>query len=167
MLLTINLCRKPRGGVAMDIFLEEGIFEEGLEGWSRSLLGGEWGRWHPRQSKQYGPCYPIWHLCENDKKMLLPQDIWLPSARKYWYKSVMSTMSLWYPCAVPNLHSCTRQPYPVLCVSPLPLFVCVSAAHLEAKSWEETQSGKSLCQLTLPVWPWEVTSLSEMQFTHL
>ena len=41
MLLTINLCRKPRGGVAMDIFLEEGIFEEGLEGWSRSLLGGE------------------------------------------------------------------------------------------------------------------------------
>lgn len=111
MLLTINLCRKPRGGVAMDTFLEEGIFEGDLEGWTRSLPGGEWGRWHPRQSKQYGLCYPIWHLCANDKKMLLPQDIWRPSARKYWNKSVMSTMSLWYPCAVPNLHSCTRQPW--------------------------------------------------------
>lgn len=95
----------------MDIFLEEGISEGGLERWSRSLPDGEQGRWYSRQSKQQCPRYPIWHLCANDKKMPLPQDILLPSTRNYWYKSGMCTMWMWYPCVVHNVHSCTWQPW--------------------------------------------------------
>lgn len=84
----------------MVIFLEEGIFEGGLEGWSWSLLSGE-GRegGQSRQSK----------LPANDKKIPFPQDISLPSARIYWYESVMSTMRMWHPCGVLNLHNCTWQ----------------------------------------------------------
>lgn len=43
----------------MVIFLEEGMGEGGLKGWSRSLFNGEGGRGgggHSRQSKQLGPC---------------------------------------------------------------------------------------------------------------
>ena len=55
MLWIINLCRKPGGGVAMDVFLEERVFEGGLEGWIGTLLGGKWRRWHSRQSKRGVP----------------------------------------------------------------------------------------------------------------
>lgn len=41
--------------------------------------------------------------------MLRPQDIWLPFARIYWYKSVMAAVWMRYPCAMPNFHSCTWQ----------------------------------------------------------
>ena len=83
-----------------------------------------WGTTIPHATEQLHPCTTTGEpVCPNEKipraaiktqcSQIKPtkEDICLPSARKYWYKSVMSMMSVRYPYAVPNLYSCTRQPW--------------------------------------------------------